>query len=240
MHKSAVLSLHPEAISGLDRLMTLPSEDERDPVLDLVRRSCDGDEEAWQALWRWMDPKLEVLVRRPRFLARLSQHDDDRRAIVLEVMARLREDHFRRLKLFLKAREQDRHLAPMTWLTVVAKRVGIDYMRSHPDYMDRRRQHSAGDRPGAWVEAKPLPSESRLPGRRPPVTVQGTAAELIAFARRELPEQQQRALALWTEGRAPAEIAAALGLTSAAEAERVVRAAVERLRRQFRTQGAKP
>jgi DNA-directed RNA polymerase specialized sigma24 family protein len=217
--------------------MPLPAADEQG-ILALIARACEGDEEAWQAAWSWMDPRLTALVAQPRFLARLSRQEDDCRGVVLAVMEKLRESDHRRLKLFQKARGQDQGLSFMAWLAVVTKRVGIDYLRAHPEYQDLRRRPGA-EAAGAWVDLQALPSEWRLPGKRPPVTAAGTAREMVAFARRELPIQQQQALALWSQGAHPAEIARALGLAEPAIAERVVRAALERLRRKFRTSGGR-
>ena len=213
-----------------------PGDPGEDGILALIARACAGDEEAWQAAWSWIDPRLSVLVRQPRFLARLSRQEDDCRGVVLAVMEKLRESDHRRLKLFQKARNQDPGLSFMAWLAVVAKRVGIDYLRAHPEYLDLRRQPGA-QAAGAWVDVQALPSEWRMPGLRPPVTAAGTAREMLAFARRELPVQQQQALALWTQGENVADIARALGLAEPAAAERMVRAALERLRRKFRTAG---
>jgi DNA-directed RNA polymerase specialized sigma24 family protein len=176
-----------------------------------------------------------ALVAQPRFLARLSRQEDDRRSVALAVMERLREADHRRLKMFLEARRHDPRLSFMAWLSVVAKRVGIDYQRAHPEYLDLRGQ--GGSAPGAWVEVEALRSEWRLAGKRPPVTAAGTAREMLDYARRELPPQQRQAVALWTQGASSAEIARSLGLAEAAAAERILRAALERLRRKFRTSG---
>ncbi len=127
----------------------------------------------------------------------------------------------------------------MTWLRVVAKRVGIDYLRGHPDYIDRRRQPDASS-PGAWVDVGTMPPDSQLGGDRPPVTTRGTAGELLRYADGAMPPEQRRALELWVAGEPYEEIARAVGLPGAAEAERAVRAAIERLRRRFRDRDAAP
>jgi DNA-directed RNA polymerase specialized sigma24 family protein len=216
-----------------------PASPDRDEssVLGLVARACHGDEAAWQAAWRWIDPRLSALVAQPRFLGRLSRHEDDQRAVVLAVMEKLREQCFRRLKLFHEAHNADRRLSFMAWLSVVAKRAGIDHLRAHPEYLDLRRRRDGVA--GAWVDVQALPPETRLPGQRPPVTAAGTARELLEYARRVLPVEQQRALALWSAGESALEIARALGLPSVLDAERMVRAALERLRRKFRTSGGR-
>lgn len=222
----------------MDRFSSLTDVSPPDPPIDdeleaLVRRAASGDEEGWQALWRRVEPKLVRIVSRPSFLARLGQREDDRRNVVLEVMARLRADGFRRLALYLEARADNPRLGFMTWLRVVAKRVGIDYLRGHPEYVDRRRQAGASAA-GEWIETATLPSASRLGGERPPVTDLGTAQQLLRFADGAVSDTQRRALELWVQSEGYPEIARALGLADAAEAERTVRAAIERLRRRFR------
>jgi DNA-directed RNA polymerase specialized sigma24 family protein len=203
-----------------------------DEMARLVERAAGGDDAAWQALWRAVGPRLERIVAHPGFLGRLGQREDDRRNIVVEVMARLRAEQFRRLTLYLDARRSNPGLRFMAWLRVVAKRVGIDYLRGHPDYVDRRRE--GGETPGEWIDPGPLPSGSLLPGERPPVTNRGTAQQLLRFAAGAVPEVQRRALELWVQSESYVAIATALELDDAADAERMVRAAIERIRRRFR------
>jgi DNA-directed RNA polymerase specialized sigma24 family protein len=205
-----------------------------DELEALVVAAAAGDGAAWQRLWSAVEPRLERVVAQPRFLGRLGQREDDRRNIVVDVMARLRGNDFDRLRLYLAARRDNPQLRFMTWLRVVAKRVGIDYMRAHPDYVDRRREVGASS-PGVWMDPGTLPPASRIGGERPPVTNRGTALELLRYAAGEIPEAQVRALELWVQSESYADIATALGLASAPEAERTVRAAIERLRRRFRT-----
>jgi len=90
-----------------------------------------------------VEPWLEKLVANPRFLGRLGQREDDRANIILEVMARLYADGFHRLKLFVESRRTSPQLKFKTWLRVVTKRVGIDYMRGHQNYIDRRHDPDA-------------------------------------------------------------------------------------------------
>jgi DNA-directed RNA polymerase specialized sigma24 family protein len=212
-----------------------PTEGLDDPD-SLIAGACAGDEAAWQELWRWLDPQLDALVRRRRVLGRFSQRDDERRGLVLQVMGKLRQDGFRRLEMYRQERARNPALTLLGWLTVVTRNAAVDYLRAHPDYRADGPRTGA-QRPGGLRELLPLPSGSRGPGNRPPVTALGTAGELLAYARRELPERQRRALELWMAGHGAADIAEALGL-GAPEAERLVRAAVERLRRQFRTASA--
>lgn len=214
----------------------MPADALADAVLDdLVVRTTAGDETSWRHLWAAIEPRLAEMVASPRFLGRLSRREDDRRNIVVEVMARLRADDFHRLHLFLDAKRENPRLAFMTWLRVVAKRVGIDYLRGHPEYMDRR-AHAAASPPGEWVETETLPPASQLASERPPVTKRGTAQEMLRYAAGAIPDTQRRALELWIQGEPFAQIAGALRLAGAEDAARMIRAAIERLRRQFRAE----
>ncbi len=200
----------------------------------LVAAAAGENEAAWQELWAVIEPPLSRIVAQPRFLGRLGQREDDRRNIVVAVMARLRADRLARLKMYLDAKRANPRLRFMSWLRVVAKRVGIDYLRSHPDYL--RRDDSNASTPGVWVEAGTLPPASQIAGNRPPITNDGTARELLQFAAGAIPDDQRRALELWSQSESFADIASSLGFASAAEAERTVRAAIERLRRKFRAE----
>ncbi|MBL0216823.1 MAG: sigma-70 family RNA polymerase sigma factor [Myxococcales bacterium] len=198
----------------------------------LVAGAAAEDEAAWQHLWAAIEPPLSRIIAQPRFLGRLGGQEDDRRNIVVAVMARLKADRFARLRLYLDAKTANPRLRFLGWLRVVAKRVGIDYLRSHPDYV--RRHDTGASRPGRWVDAEELPPASQIFGGRPPVTDLGTARELLAYAAGVIPPEQHRALELWAQSESFDDIARALGLPSATAAERVVRAVIERLRRRFR------
>jgi DNA-directed RNA polymerase specialized sigma24 family protein len=211
--------------------MTTPMLDE-DEIETLVASAAAGDEHAWQRLWASIEPPLLRIIAQPRFLGRLGQREDDRRNIVVAVMARLRADRFHRLQLYLEARTANPRLRFLSWLRVVAKRVGIDYLRAHPDYV--RRHEADASRPGAWIDPKTLPPASQIFGERPPVTDRGTARQLLQFAAGAIPDDHRRALELWTQSESFGDIARALGLRDGPEAERMVRAAIERLRRKFR------
>lgn len=206
-----------------------------DELEQLVAAAAVQDAPAWQKLWATIEPPLLRIVAQPRFLGRLGQREDDRRNIVVAVMARLRADNFARLKMYLEARRANPRLRFLSWLRVVAKRVGIDYLRGHPDYV---RRDSDASRPGNWIDPGTLPPSSQLLGERPPVTNRGTARELLRYAAGAIPDDQRRALELWTHSESFDDIARALGLAKPADAERMVRAAIERLRRRFRPEEA--
>src|SRR5688572_4852160 len=104
----------------------------------LVPRVVAGAPEAWQTFWEAVEPRLSAMLRRPRFLGRLSQSEDDCRNIVGEVLDALQASGHARLRRFLEARV--RHPSPpfFAWLAVVAKRLAIDYMRRLEAYQDLR------------------------------------------------------------------------------------------------------
>lgn len=223
-----------DVLASVEWLVTLDSED----ILEgLVEGAAAGDEATWQRLWAAVEPRLHQIVATPRFLGKLGGREDDRRNIVVDVLSRLRADDFHRLKIYLETRTTNPSLKFMTWLRVVTKRVGIDYLRGHPDYIDRRRDKDRGTSPGEWVDAGTLPSGSKLQGERPPVTNRGTAQQLLRYAAGAIPDTQRRALELWVQSDSYTEIARELGLADAAAAERMVRAVIERLRRRFRVEG---
>jgi len=197
----------------------------------LVAAAADGDTASWWGLWEDVEPWLDKVVGNPRFLGRLGRRDDDRSNIMVAVMARLHADGFHRLRVYVETRRSNPHLKFKTWLRVVAKRVGIDYLRGHDGYLDRRRERDQA--PGTWVEVVRLPS--RLAVDRPHSACD-TARELSRYAARTIPEPQLSALALWTQGASFDDIARELEIASGSPAaERLVRAAIERLRRRFRS-----
>jgi DNA-directed RNA polymerase specialized sigma24 family protein len=196
----------------------------------LVVLAAGADEPAWRELWATIEPALLQIIAQPRFLGRLGRQLDDQHNIALAVMARLRADRWHRLQLYLDARQANPELRFLSWLRVVAKRVGIDYLRAHPEYL---RHDSDASTPGHWVEQGTLPPDSQLGGARPPVTNRGTARELLELAA-SFPTDQRRALELWAHGESFAAIARALAMKTEIEAQRTVRAAIERLRRHYR------
>jgi len=205
----------------------------------LVARVAQREVAAWRGLWEEIEPWLVKVIANPRFLGRLGQREDDRNNVIVEVMARLHADGFERLKLYVEARRTSPQLKFKTWLRVVTKRVGIDYLRGHQNYIDRRRREDRGTAPGEWIEAGTLPSASKLPAERPPVTARGTALELLRYAAGAVPEPHLSALELWTQSASFDDIARELELPDGSVgAERIVRAAIERLRRHFRTGGS--
>jgi DNA-directed RNA polymerase specialized sigma24 family protein len=208
-------------------------------VEELVAKAATGDEEAWSALWLYAEPMLLRLARSPRVSGKMSESEDDCRNVVVEVMARLRDAEFRRLKLYLERRAHKPDLTFEPWLRVVARRVTIDYMRGLGEYIDRRRSRNPGSAAGMWVHQTSLTSTSRLHGVRPAITNQDAAMKMVHFAYNELPADQIDALGRWIVGDRFAKIAEGMQLDGADDAKKLVRAALQRLRREFRDKSKK-
>lgn len=215
---------------------TMTTSDEAD-LEAWVGRAVTGDAAAWQLLWGALEPRVMGLLRNPAVLGRLAGREDDCRTIVVVLMERLRAHDFQRLRSYLTARAERPGLKFMPWLTVVAKRTAIDCMRAHPDYLDRRREPGASAA-GAWIVPGSLPPSSQSPGTRPPMTNRATALELMRYAATVMPDEQRRALELWVHGFGFDDIAKTLALPTPKDAERLVRAGLERLRRHVREEDA--
>jgi DNA-directed RNA polymerase specialized sigma24 family protein len=200
---------------------------------ELVADAASGNDAAWWLLWEQVEPKLERILSNPRVTGRLSGNIDDVRNILVSVMEKLLDQDRRRLKSYLEKKSNKSGGFP-AWLAVVTKRVAIDYMRSHDDYVDRRRSRGEESAAGMWVIPGELPNDSQLYGNRPPVTDRGSALALLRYAYSTLPEDQMAALEMWILNKPYSEIAAELKIDSAESANKMVRAALERLRRRFR------
>lgn len=186
-------------------------------IATLVQAMTRG-EPTFDALWGVLAPEVERWVGAPRFLGRVADDEDLRREIVIRTWIKLR-DGVRLRELIDASPAQLR-----AWLRRVVKNIGIDTLRGCADY-------ARAD--GTWRTTEQLGDE--------PVYDQ--------TARRVLAKQVMAALAdrvlyrdaitLWLVGHDSAEVAEQLALASAADAERVLGAAKELLRRRFRSDDAR-
>jgi hypothetical protein len=195
---------HVKERSGVHRSRTLALVTTNDELIDdLVARAARGDEEAWSRLWDELEPWLASVIAQPRFLRRLGQREADRRNIVIDVIARMRENQFERLRLYLDARQKTPSLNLKTWLRVVAKRAGIDYAR--------------GDRSGH--DARTIDERMQ------------TVRRVLQRAAAVLHEPRLSAFELWVQGAAFERIARELELADVDAARTHVRAALMTLTR---------
>lgn len=189
-----------------------------------------GDQAAWRRLWLALEPLIRSIAGNRRFTGRLHERDDERDNIVVAVMARLRADDFRHLRAFLA---RFRKGSFEKWVVTFAARTAIDYVRAHPEYERPPDVDTAGSRASGarWVRFEPAPDSSSAPAITTDITQLATAHHVVERAAHILTEPQHQALVLWLGDEDHEEIARRLGLMDATEAEKLVRAAVKRLRR---------
>jgi DNA-directed RNA polymerase specialized sigma24 family protein len=193
---------------------------------DLVEGSRGGDEGAWWALWLALSPVVEDVARRGRVTGPLSRCPDGRRDIVVRVMGALREDDFR-LLAELGERLACRDGSFRGWLGTIARNAAVSHVRAHPEYLGA----VAG---GAERWARHVPIPVSMEDEDPPVSRQIEVRRILERARDVLEPVQLDALCGWLRGDGFAEIAVAIPLDGGAgAAQRLVRAAVERLRSRF-------
>jgi DNA-directed RNA polymerase specialized sigma24 family protein len=190
-----------------------------------------GEAAAWQELWTTADPVLERSIRNLRNLGPLPRSEDHRRNIALTVIERLRADDFRRLKTFLAQAEQRPDSDFWRWLSRVTTNVALDYLRADAEYTGGRRRPSSEEDEAFWVQLVSV--DLHDPSFRPPLTNLLAAQRLLEVAAAALDDEQLLALRYWLCGSTFEEIAAVMELPAAKYAERLVRAALERLRRRF-------
>jgi DNA-directed RNA polymerase specialized sigma24 family protein len=197
----------------------------------LVHRATAGDAEAWKELVGHVWPACLRIVASSRTLRSFGASPDHVQNVVTNLIGKLGDDDARGLKLYAPWRERNPDKTFEDWLRIVLANAVRNYVRDH-----------AGESPEA--ERKDLNATRLLNlftrsgaaeeiGERPAVTAEQTARQLLAYAARQLPEDQHRALMLWIDGSAFGEIAVELGLGEPEAAQKQVRAAIAVLRRQF-------
>ncbi len=212
------------------------TENDKDQALrdaePLARKAAAGDSGAFREMMAALWEPTQRLVGGSSAMRGLNASDDDVREVVTRLMAKLERDDFRALRLYLDwtPRHPDKDFAD--WFKITAANVVRDF--------GRERRGTDRDRlPGELSKkrllndfAKTLPLDDEM-GRRPPMTDAQTARQLLEFARDRLPPEQLAALESWVQGASYAAIASSRGLADAAEAKKLVRAAVAVLRRHF-------
>jgi hypothetical protein len=180
----------------------------------LLSRVLEGDPAAWQGFVASLEPELRQLLRRSRVMGALRESEDECRAVAVKVLSRLEKNDFRALRLVAPwlAAHPDKDLGD--WIRIVA--------------VNRARDHVA-----ARSIAETLRSLTSRVGARPAFTDGAQARQVLEYAEGALTLAQLRALRLWIEGAGFDEVAAQLALPDGRAADKLVRAALARLRRRF-------
>lgn len=195
----------------------------------LARLVVSGDEAAARELVALLWPHWVSIAHASKALRASPTRDDDAREVATRLVEKLGRPRSRELSQYTiwKQRYPDKTFSD--WLRIVTANVVRDVARAR------------GGRPsgGAEPSVKRLLNELSAAvspddlGTRPPITAAQTARQLIEYAEAELPEVQARALGLWLAGELFDAVASKLGLASAGDAQRAVRAAIATLRRRF-------
>jgi DNA-directed RNA polymerase specialized sigma24 family protein len=195
----------------------------------LAQAAAHGDGAAWHALWSEIEPIIWGITGKWQITGPMCKSDDDRREIVVLVMERLRADGLRRLRAVTESGALSQSGAFRAWVTTVATRVAIDYVRSRPEHLDPRNRGS-GRR---WVEVL-VGDESTLRAESTDPVRMASAEQMLDRAKELLTRDQMVALWYWLDGGDHEVIAHRMRLPSSRHADRLLRAGLKRLRDRFR------
>lgn len=193
-----------------------------------------GDGSAWKELVAQLEPLLIQLLRRSRTLGAMRHNVDDCRAVMINVLERLKRDDYRGLRLFQPWAAANPGKDFGDWIRIVTVNLARDHVSSRLGFAERAGDEAPLNKRMLHTLASLLPGDDdhRL-AFRPLMTDAQLARELLEYAARSLDPAQLRALRRWLAGASFDEIAAELGLAAPRDADKLVRAALARLRRHF-------
>ena len=197
-----------------------------------IPRVVGGDDAAWKELVSALEPHLSKMLRRSRTLGPMRHNVDDCRAVMLKVLERLKKDDYRGLRLFEPWSAANPEKDFGDWIRIVMVNMARDHVSAR---LGARRDDEPGHNKrllNTLASLLPDGDDHRL-AFRPMITNDQLARELMEYAARELDPVQLRALRMWVEGASFEELASALDLPRPQDANKLVRAAVAKLRRQF-------
>jgi hypothetical protein len=199
-----------------------------------VPRVVGGDASAWNELVVRLEPLLLELLRRGRTLGPLRHNVDDCRAVMISVLERLRKDDFRGLRLFPPWADANPGKDFGDWIRIVTVNLARDHVTARLGDAARSEDQAPLNKRMLNTLASMLPGDDdHRHAFRPSMTNVQMARELLEYAARSLEATQLHALRRWMDGASHDELARELGLASPREADKLVRAALARLRRHF-------
>src|SRR6185295_5959794 len=159
--------------------------------------------------------------------------EDDVRNVMAQVFERLRRDDYRALRMFLGWRDRNPGKAFQDWLTIVTVNVIRNYISSKLGAPG-----PGGTSPKQLVNTftEALPSDGDELAILPHITTKETAQRIVEYARDHLAGEQLAVLAAWLAGASLDDMVSELHLADTKAADRLLRAALARLRRQFAEQ----
>jgi hypothetical protein len=199
-----------------------------------VPRVVGGDEAAWRELAARLEPLLIQLLRRTRTLGPMRHNVDDCRAVMTRVLERLSKDDYRGLRLFRSWVDAHPGKDFGDWIRIVTVNLARDHVSSRLGVAERADDDvPLNKRMLNTLASLLLGGDDERLAFRPLMTQVQLARELLEYAERALDPAQLRALRGWMDGASFADLAAELGLPSPRDADKLVRAALARLRRHF-------
>lgn len=193
----------------------------REHVRAVVERGA-----GWDLLVEQLFPHLERLVGSSPSLGSLRSSEDHRRNAATEVLAKLAKNQHRALALLEPWLAINTEKTAADWIRIVIANVVRGYVARQIGSDARKRLlHTL-------ATSLPLDHDDAA-GLRPPVTTEQTAREILEFATEHLEHAQLAALRSWLHHGDFADIARAAGRTDPRDGERLVRAALAKLRREF-------
>jgi hypothetical protein len=210
-------------------MMTKVGDSDLAALAAYVPRVIAGDGAAWQELVAELEPYLIELLRRGRTLGPMRRNLDDCRAVMINVLERLKKDDYRGLRLFQPWAEANfgKHFGD--WIRIVTVNLARDHVTSRLGAAE-----SPINKRMLNTLASLLPGDDdRRLAFRPLMTDAQLARELVEYASGALDAEQFRALRRWMDGASFDELAAELELATPSDASKLVRAALARLRRHF-------
>lgn len=213
-------------------MMTALGESDFTSLAPDVPRVIAGDAAAWKAFVVRLEPLLLQLLRRSRTLGPLRHSVDDCRTVMISVLERLSKDDFRGLRLYQPWAEANPGKDFGDWIRIVTVNIARDHMTSRLGARSDNKAHVNKRMLNTLASLLPTDEDQRL-AFRPSMTNVQMARELLEYAARSLEPTQLHALRRWMDGASFEDISEELTLATPRDADKLVRAALARLRRHF-------
>jgi hypothetical protein len=213
-------------------MMTTLGASELTGLAAYIPRVVEGDISAWQELVQQLEPLLLQLLRRSRTLGPLRSSLDDCRAVMISVLERLQKDDYRGLRLFRPWVDANPGKDFGDWIRIVTINIARDHVSSRLGDAARGTAEPNKRMLNTLASLLPDGDDHRL-AFRPSMTHVQLARELLEYAERHLDPAQFLAMRRWIDGASFDEVAAELGLATPRDADKLVRAALAKLRRHF-------
>jgi hypothetical protein len=214
-------------------MMTAVGDSDLAALAAYVPQVVAGDGSAWQELVTKLEPLLIQFLRRNRTLGPMRHNVDDRRAVMVKVLERLKKEDYRGLRLFQLWAEANPEKDFGDWIRIVTVNMARDYVSSRLGFAQRAGDQESPNKRMLHTLASLLVGVDQRLAFRPSMTNVHLARELLEYAARALDPLQLRALRRWMDGASFDELAAELRLAAPQDAHKLVRAALARLRRHF-------